>query len=78
MSSKVEAYFIIHTIDLAVKESEWIKCGLRCREKKDMNGEIRANIWSDYHVCKRKLSNHALTPLYTEEFLFPRIKVICL
>lgn len=35
MSRKVEAYFIIHTIDLVVRESEWIKCGLRRREKKD-------------------------------------------
>lgn len=30
MSSKVETCFIIHTIDLVVRESEWIKC-----EKKD-------------------------------------------
>lgn len=35
MSSKGEAYFIIHTIDLVVRESEWIKSGLRHREKKD-------------------------------------------
>lgn len=34
MSSKVEAYLIIHAIDLVVRESEWIKCGLHRREKK--------------------------------------------
>lgn len=79
ITSKVEAYFIIHTIDLVVRESEWIKCALHHREKKDRWMEkLEPTFRQIIGSAKEKLITQTLIPLYTEEFLFPCIKVICL